>query len=127
MVKRLAGYIILWGVVCTGSAYAAAQIYWGAWIDGSTYGPTYGDAPWDLNTWNLFESHAGKQVSLLHWGECWNCGDFNYQINQYNTVRSRGAIPFVDWGPSGYKLADIANGTTDAYVTRWAQQAKAWG
>ncbi|MCL4352985.1 hypothetical protein M1615_00770, partial [Patescibacteria group bacterium] len=85
-----------------------------------------GDAPWDLNTWDLFETHAGKKVAILHWGECWSCGDFNYQKNQYNTVRSRGAIPFVDWGPTGIKLSNIASGANDAYITSWAQQAAAW-
>jgi hypothetical protein len=101
------------------------QVYWGSWINGSTYGSN-GDAPWDLKTWDLFESHAGKKVSILHWGQCWNCGDFNYQKNQYDVVRSRGAIPLVDWGPSGYKLSDIANGFEDDYITTWAKQAKAW-
>src|SRR5207249_7316980 len=32
------------------------SIYWGAYMDGdNTYGSDYGDAPWDANTWGLFE------------------------------------------------------------------------
>ena len=48
----------------------ASPIYWGAYIDGNdTYGGSYSDAPWDSSTWDLFERHAGKKVSLLHYGQ----------------------------------------------------------
>ena len=50
-----------------------SSVYWGAYMDGDPtytyyYGGSWGDAPWDSNTWSKFESNAGKQVSIVHWG-----------------------------------------------------------
>ena len=58
-------------------------IYWGSWIDGPTYdflyGGSWGSVPWDSNTWNRFESNAGKTESIAHWGvgRAWE-HDFNF-------------------------------------------------
>ncbi|HEY9657024.1 MAG TPA: hypothetical protein V6C65_01070, partial [Allocoleopsis sp.] len=39
------------------------SIYWGAYMEGvNTYGTGFGNAPWDQNTWNKFETDAGKTV-----------------------------------------------------------------
>jgi hypothetical protein len=132
------------------AAPLATQLYWGAYIAGSTYGSTYGNAPWDLNTWNLFEQHAGKRISILHWGEPWHwtsqagypgIGDGYFQkfyAGNFETVRTRGTIPFLDWGSAdlrttpytvqpNYSLSNISSGAYDAYITQWATDAKAWG
>jgi beta-mannanase len=107
-------------------------IYWGATIDGATYsylyGGTYGNPPWDDNAWNLFESHAGKKVSILSWGNLnpWT-HDFNYYLSMQEKVRARGELSLISMSSGSVPLRDITNGVYDSYFTTWAQQAKAWG
>jgi hypothetical protein len=112
------------------SAPSSSKIYWGATMDGpNVYGSGYTDAPWDSNTWNLFESHAGKKVSIVHWGMAdppW-VHDFNYFKSAFEKVRSAGDLSVADLGTSTVPLRDIANGAYDSYLGTWAQQAKAWG
>ena len=124
-----------------------AKVYWGALIDGSIYGLTT-DPPYNMTGLNTFESHGGKQVSILRWGQPWHwkghagysgIGDGYFQkfpTTQMNAVRSRGTIPYLDWaawemggGASqpNFQNADVYNGTYDAYIHQWAQDAKAWG
>jgi len=129
---------------------AQPSLYWGAYISGSTYGinpatgTAYGTPPWDLSSWDLFESHAGKKVSILHWGQAWYAsaqwpyGYCPFLPSLASAVRSRGAIPLIDWGSrdmsaSGsltqpnFSLGNIINGMHDAYIQQWATDAKAWG
>ena len=132
-------------------AGSSQQIYWGAAISGTTYGPNYRNPPWDRNTWDLFESHTGKKISILHWGfpwyssVSWPQGYHPFDSSLLDTTRSRGAIPLIDWASSdsdtsvasqpAFALRNIVNGasytfggqTFDSYVTQWAQAAKAWG
>ena len=88
---------------------------------------------------------GGKHVSVVGWGEPFYSvgycrGYCAFQTADYKYIRSRGAIPFVSWSsaevePSGRnvlrasKLTDaaVASGSQDAYITRWAKAAKAWG
>jgi hypothetical protein len=137
----------------SGSLQASAQssVYWGAYISGSTYGLNpatglaYGNPPWDLNTWDLFEAHAGKKMSIFHWGSpwyasnAWPYGYFPFPTSLATAIRNRGAIPMLDWSSfdlsvgSGslnqprFALSTIINGTHDAYIRQWAADAKAWG
>lgn len=122
---------------------AGKSIYWGALIDGDAY--NLDDPPWDMSALDMFESSAGKKISILHWSQPWwdcysVCGyqHFNAQIAQYDAVRQRGIIPLVDWlpwDPSGslhdgqqaFALSRIINGQHDSYIRRWAAEAKAWG
>src|SRR5262249_53756523 len=126
-------------------ASSGPQVYWGASMDGNVYGAGQADAPFDLNTWNLFESHAGKKVSILHWALPWYAGSWApFPASAMSTVRSRGAIPMLSWVSWNYSaganqpafaLRNIANGASasyngklfDQYVTSWATAAKAWG
>jgi Glycosyl hydrolase family 26 len=131
-------------------ASAQSSVYWGAYISGKTYGINpatglvYGNAPWDLSTWDLFESHAGKKVSILHWGQSWYAsaswpyGYCSFLPSLANTVRSRGAIPLLDWSSRDqslggslnqptFSLANIISGVHDAFIAQWATDAKAWG
>jgi hypothetical protein len=119
------------------------SVYWGAWINGDHYGLE--DAPWSREALDLFESHAGKKMSILHWGQSWQrcrqtCAyqDFEDQIRYYDSVRSQGYIPLIDWASwdptivpqynqPQVSLASIINGEHDAYIYRWATQAKSWG
>lgn len=100
------------------------KIYWGARADGDVYGR--GDAPWDLTTWNLFEQHAGKKVSILHFGQPppWR---LPFDRNPFNLVSGRGAIPYVSMSSDSVSLTSIANGSYDSYLIAWARAAKAYG
>ena len=112
----------------------AGKVYWGAFMDGTDtythlYGGSWADAPWDANTWNRFESNAGKKVSVLHWGISqppW-VKNFNWWIPALNLVQSRGDINAIDMNSGSVPLRDIANGLYDSSFTTWAQQAKAYG
>jgi beta-mannanase len=112
----------------TAVATTPRPIYWGAYMDGNdTYGSSYGDAPWDTNTWNLFQSHAGKKVSIVHWGvpAPWT-SSFNTQLTAHNAVLAAGDISLLDMNSGSVALKSIASGQYDSYITTWAQQAKAF-
>jgi mannan endo-1,4-beta-mannosidase len=141
-----AAIIFLLGVLfvpgCSSQA-AAKSIYWGALIKGDTYG--LDDAPWDERAIDMFEKHAGKELSILHWGQPWwrctpTCGyqSFRDQVAQYDAVRNRGVVPLIDWASWDYSvdpvhdqpkfsLATIINGDHDAYIRQWATEARDWG
>ncbi len=113
----------------TSTTPIANSIYWGSWIDGDSYGGSSsgrGDAPWDTTTWNLFESHAGKKVSILHYGQppMW---EQQFASGPANIITGRGAIPMMDMSSKSVPLADIAAGKYDSSITSWAQSVKAWG
>jgi hypothetical protein len=116
-------------VVGSGSG---SSIYWGALMDGSTYSYLYGgtweNPPWDANTWNRFESNAGKKVSIVHWNESapWT-HDFAYFQNMYDLVQARGELNLVNMSSGSVPLRDIANGLYDSSIITWAQQAAGWG
>jgi hypothetical protein len=58
----------------------------------------------DIAAWHLFEAHAGKKVSILHWGQPWyhasrgSAGYVPFNAGLMSAVRSDGAIPLLDWG-----------------------------
>jgi beta-mannanase len=98
-------------------------------MDGNdTYGSGYGDAPWDSNTWNLFESHAGKKVSIVHWGTQppWTV-DFNYQLSMHQKVFNAGDLELLSMDSGSVPLRDITAGKYDSSLTTWALEAKAFG
>ncbi len=92
-----------------------------------------------LSAVSAFEGDAGKPVSLVMWYQQWGLTDgWQYlQPSWMNAVRSHGSIPLVTWDPQdpynasanqpAYALQNIINGNFDAYITRWAQDSKAWG
>jgi hypothetical protein len=122
---------------------AGASIYWGAYIQGNTYGVA--NAPWDTRAIDAFEKSAGKRISILHWGQPWqrctpDCvyQEFREQKPQYDAMWQRGIIPLVDWASwtssakpqhkqPKFALRRIIDGDHDAYIRRWAKEAKAWG
>jgi hypothetical protein len=121
------------------------KVYWGAFINGSQYG--VGDPPWDPTAIDMFENHAGKKISILHWGQpWWHCDNvsacqyqmFDFQKAQYDAVRERGSIPLVNWASYDYaapellnqpsfSLSTIINGQHDEYIRQWATEARDWG
>jgi Glycosyl hydrolase family 26/Bacterial Ig domain len=119
-------------MVLSGSVSGSGSVYWGASIEGATYsysyGGSYGNPPWDDNTWNLFESHAGKKVSILSWSNVAPWGhDFNYYLSMQEKVRARGDLSLISMNSGSVPLRDITNGQYDSSIRTWAQQAKAWG
>jgi Glycosyl hydrolase family 26 len=114
----------------------APKIYWGTLI-GSQF--TGAQPPWDWNSVTDFQNTdaAGKGISVLHFGgqfyASWCAGYCTFPASAFDTVRNAGVIPFYSWGSSsdqgvnGYTDAQIAAGSQDAYITSWAQAAKAWG
>ena len=111
---------------------SGSSVYWGAGIDGKTYGYLYGgtwnNPPWDDNTWNRFESNAGKKVAILSWPNPapW-VHDFNYWKTAHEKVRSRGELSLISMTSGGVALRSIANGLYDSSLKTWAQQVAAWG
>jgi hypothetical protein len=117
-----------------GGTTPSSKIYWGANIEGSLYG--YGTPPWDWRGVDTFESHAGKNISLLALGSDWGSSSNTFPTDAMSTIRSHGSIPFYNWASmttgggateSAYQLSDIINGAYDSYITKFAQDAKAWG
>jgi len=117
----------------SGSSGSGSKIYWGAFIDGPAYG--YGSPPWDWRGVDTFQSHAGKKLSLLAIGSSWGSSTNTFPTDAMTTIRDHGSIPFYSWSSmsgSGsnqpaYQLSDIINGAYDSYITKFAQDAKAWG
>jgi Glycosyl hydrolase family 26 len=102
---------------------AAGAAYFGALISGETYGQT-GEAPRNVEAWDLFERHAGRKVAILNQGQEWATWD----KLEVEATHARGAIPLVTMGLGpGMDLGDVVNGSQDAAIKKWAQEAKAWG
>ena len=119
---------------------AARQILWGAWIDGDAYGPTHYDPPWDMTAASIFEQHAGKTASIIHYGQFWRQGGAlqPFYANDHQRVRDHGSIPMLDWNPwdshaggsnaqPEFALGRILAGDFDAYIRSWATGARDWG
>jgi hypothetical protein len=107
----------------TPSPTPSSGAYWGARMDGETYGST-SDAPWSSTVWNSFESHAAKKVSVVHFGQPFPTGAA-FDASPFNMTYARGAIPLVSYALTD--LTGLKNGAYDAKITTWAQGVKAWG
>jgi beta-mannanase len=92
------------------------------------------NAPYDMSELDVFERDAGKRAGVVMYFQGWAYDEFN--PNLAASVAARGSIPEITWEPWDYKLgADqpayalgrIIDGSHDAYITRWAQGAKAFG
>src|SRR5690349_23517579 len=116
------------------SVITGPSIYWGAMVNGR--------APTSTNlqgAFNDFETRSGKRMSILHWGESWILSDGSwgeFQTSYFDNVRSHGYIPMLNWdsqrlgagiNQANFQLRDIYNGTYDAYIQRWATDARNWG
>jgi hypothetical protein len=125
----------------TGPIAAPNSIYWGAWIGNQLTGE---QAPWDMSAVSKFESLANKPVSLISFAAPFancptgssQCSFYNFPVNEMNTIRAHGAIPFYSWSsqsiPStrtepNFQLSDVIAGTYDSYIRKFAEAAKAWG
>ena len=115
------------------STTSAPSVYWGAYMDGDqTYNVYYKnerswtDAPWDQTTWNRFEQNAGKQVSLLHYGQPppW---EQDFMVSVADGITQRGALPLMDMSSKSASLQDVAAGVFDSSIRAWATAVRAWG
>jgi hypothetical protein len=112
-----------------GSKSPRHSILWGAYMEGdTTYGAPHGNAPWDTQTWQAFEAHAGKKVSIVHWGvgRFWEAS-FDSQIRQHRKILAAGAIELLDVNSGEVPLRDVAAGAYDDAILAWATQARAFG
>lgn len=110
--------------------------YWGAAVGTQFTGSL---APWDMTALSDFENaDAGaKSASVLPWGFQFYApycdGYCTFVESLYQATRAAGMIPWVNWesssstGTQGFTDAEIASGSQDAYITQFAQAAKAWG
>jgi hypothetical protein len=120
---------------------AASSVYWGGWIGSQLTGT---EAPWDMSAVTALEKKAEKTLSIVNFSAPFaNCGGsscsyYNFPLNEMNSIRSHGAIPFYSWGsqsipvPSNlsepnFQLSDVIEGHHDAYIRKFAEAAKAWG
>jgi hypothetical protein len=109
--------------VLIAAAPATGSMYFGATISGESYGQK-GNAPNNVEAWDLFERHAGRKVAILNQGHGWA----SFDKAEMDATHARGAIPLVTMGlGSEVTLADVAAGEQDAAIKKWAQAAKAWG
>lgn len=108
-----------------------AKVYWGAYVQG---------VPWDAGKLESFEANAGKQLSIIHWGQpWWHAGKYqSFTPGVFDIVRKHGSIPMIDWNSWDYavrpqsvqpafSLQTIIAGKHDSYIQSWAEQAKKWG
>lgn len=112
------------------------RVYWGARMDGEVaklekdqFGnplPVRKDAPWNSETWNIFESHAGKRVSIVHFGQPapWLQ---NFTPEPLNLASERGAIPMMSMGSNGASLSELEEGgAKEAALRQWAKDVAAY-
>jgi hypothetical protein len=98
---------------------SAQKLYWGADMDGEVAKmerdalgnplPIRLDAPWTKETWDLFEQHAGKPVSIVHFGQPapWSQ---SFASSPLELTSARGAIPMISMGSNGATLAELEEG-----------------
>lgn len=99
------------------------MIDWGAYMDGEVYGGT-GTAPWSATTLGLFEQHAGRKVTMIHYGQPFGSMD----LNALRLTAQHGATPVVDIGlPSGATLTEVVDGIYDAKIDTMAASLAAYG
>lgn len=116
---------------------AIIPIYWGAIVRGSHYGLP--EPPWDMRAIDVFEAHAGKKLSIIHFGQSWysNSASVGFPKGLFDNVRNHGAIPLFTWSSRdsalpmpdqpAFRNSVITGGTYDSYIRQWATDAKNWG
>lgn len=111
------------------SQAASAQVYFGAHVT---------DMPGDPDNLIFFENKVKKKAAIALWFQDWSPQDKSgFPTIYVNYYRTHGSIPMISWNSwddSGdpvnqptFSLKKIITGNFDAYITKWAQDAKAWG
>lgn len=110
------------------SSLPSTAVYWGAYVS---------NAPWTMEDLDRFEATVEKRVSILHFGLPWmQKNEFKgFPFPVMDAIRERGSIPMIGWGSwhlgkgeeqPEFRLRAIADGHYDAFITEWAEAAKAW-
>jgi hypothetical protein len=125
-----------------GSALAKGHprpLYWGAQIGDQLTGTP---APYDMTAVSDFQRNAGKGLSLLAlsapFADCSSqpCRHYEFATEALEQTRLYGAIPFYNWASQAtpsyhempeYQLRDLIDGRDDAYIRRFAEDARDWG
>jgi mannan endo-1,4-beta-mannosidase len=95
----------------------------------ASHNPVIYQGMYPLSRLTTFEADAGKKVAIIMDFFSWQD---SFDPVFMDSVRAHGSIPLVSWGSSQgpiqpqYALANIINGRFDAYITQFAQAAKAW-
>lgn len=87
------------------------SILWGARVYGDVYGK--GDPPWDFESWDIYESHIGKKVSIMAYGNPFG------QLQSGQPLEhcvSRNAIPLITVMTENTTIQKIANGEASAQI-----------
>ncbi len=95
----------------------------------------YTDTPWDCDTYDKFESNAGKKISILHYRQPAPWFQTTFYGDVADKMTSRGAIPLISMFSSRdqpttqpeIQLRDIANGSYDTQIKAWATNVKNYG
>ncbi len=106
-------------------------LYLGAYLDG-------GDAEDKVSreAIDAYDKRVGKSQAIIAFSSFW--GRQSFPRKQAELVSGYGAIPLIYWspwdepymqdrGPDRFSLPRIAAGKWDAYIDRWADEAKAYG
>jgi hypothetical protein len=120
------------------TATGAQAIYWGAEL-----GPQFtgAGAPWDMHALGEFTAAVGKAPSIVAFNvpfeECDSgpCRFGQFPSGQMTSLRSFGAIPFLNWSSqssplspdqTAFALAGVAQGRFDSYIRAFAVAVRAW-
>ena len=139
----LAGIFLLWVAGCGRPAEKTAVegpeelmlpeqgAYTGAYID---FGDTEDEVT--LEALESFEKMVGKKQAIIASSSWW--GEQSFPARNVRIISAYGAEPLVYWSPwdkpyrenkspDRFNLPSIAEGKWDAYIDRWADEAKAYG
>jgi beta-mannanase len=107
----------------------AAGLYTGAYIE-------FGDHEDDVTLEKIeeFERMVGKHQAIVASSSYW--GEQTFPEASVRLIARHGAVPLIYWspwdrpyeegrGPDKYSLTSIIKGDHDAYIDKWADQAKA--
>jgi glycosyl hydrolase family 26 len=122
------GHQYLWGKV---EAPPAGKLYWGAFRL---------NAPYDTNRVTSLEREVGRRPAVLMWFQEW-AGEPDFPVAEAGWLFDRGIVPMVTWEPwrppavfgqiandqPSFSLTRIVDGAWDDYITRYAEQIKAFG
>jgi hypothetical protein len=91
---------------------------------GKFFGLEVDGAPASLNPVTTVAAETGKNPDLLGQYISWNVP---FDAAAAANSSRYGALYYVSWEPFGASLQAIANGGSDAYITRFARAVKAFG
>jgi hypothetical protein len=107
------------------------DIYWGAFRQG---------APYDTSLVQQLADQVGYRPAIVMWYQEW-WGQPDFPTVQAAWLYDEGIVPMISWEPwrpptqfgalvvnqPQYRLSRIAGGAFDSYITKYAEQIKAYG